>query len=239
MPNARIFAAENVDDYYLHRPEQFRRRRRRGGAGRSRRRTRAQASARHHDTHPRSRGGTGQFMDALRQLPFNTTSFLSHLPGQRIPFAACRWPTKRTWSPTSAATPGSRTSRSGWGAGSTTSATVPGGWQLDTSSGQIRSPVIVLATGNYRTHHPRHGRVSSFRGQFLHSSDFTNAWPYRGRNVLIVGAGNSAADIAPELADNAAGRIWLAARTPPHRAVGDSTISIGIFSSNFPRGCRT
>ena len=99
-----------------------------------------------------------------------------------------------------------------------------GVWQLDTSSGVIRTPAIVLATGNYSAPTiPSWPGLSRFNGEIVHSADFTNAWPYRGRDVLVVGAGNSAADIAVQLANDGARRIWLAVRTPPHlvrRAMG-------------------
>ena len=79
----------------------------------------------------------------------NTTGFLSHLPGQRIPLTAGRWPTKEDMvryfdhyvaQQNIALRLGCevhRIDRAG------------GLWQLDTSSGEIRSPAIVLATGNY------------------------------------------------------------------------------------------
>lgn len=74
-----------------------------------------------------------------------------------------------------------------------------------------------------------------FNGEIVHSGDFTNGWPYRGRDVLVVGAGNSAADIAVGLVDDGARRIWLSVRTPPHlvrRAMGPfpSDIFLELFS---------
>jgi putative flavoprotein involved in K+ transport len=111
-----------------------------------------------------------------------------------------------------------------------------GFWQLDTSSGEIRTPAIVLATGNYSapTIPPWPG-LKRFNGEIVHSGDFTNAWPYCGRDVLVVGAGNSAADIAVQLVNDGARRIWLAVRTPPHlvrRAIGPfpSDIFLELFS---------
>jgi cation diffusion facilitator CzcD-associated flavoprotein CzcO len=91
------------------------------------------------------------------------------------------------------------------------------GWRIDTSSGEIRTRAVVLATGNYRTPViPEWPGLADFTGELVHSGDFRTAWPFRGRDVLVVGAGNSAADIAVQLAENGAGRIWLAVRTPPH-----------------------
>jgi putative flavoprotein involved in K+ transport len=166
----------------------------------------------------------------------NTTGFLSHLPGQRIPLTAGRWPTKEDMvryfdhyvaQQNIALELGCevhRIDRAG------------GVWQLDTSSGEIRTPAIVLATGNYSAPTiPAWPGLSGFNGEIVHSGDFTNAWPYRGRDVLVVGAGNSAADIAVQLVNDGAGRIWLAVRTPPHlvkRAMGPipSDIFLELFS---------
>ncbi|MEE2854503.1 MAG: NAD(P)/FAD-dependent oxidoreductase [Actinomycetota bacterium] len=154
----------------------------------------------------------------------NTTGFLSHLPGQRIPLSAGRWPTKedmvryfdryvvRQQIPLLLGCEVHSLDRCG------------GVWRLDTSTGEIQSRTVVLATGNYGAPvAPRWPGLKSFEGEIVHSADFVNAWPYRGRDVLVVGAGNSAADIAVQLADDGARRIWLAVRTPPHlvrRAIG-------------------
>ena len=166
----------------------------------------------------------------------NTNGFLSHLPGQRIPLSAGRWPTRedmvcyfdryvqRENIALQLECDVNRIDRA------------KGGWQLETSSGQIRAAAIVLATGNYRTPTiPPWPGLQHFTGELVHSSDFRNAWPYRGRDVVVVGAGNSAADIAVQLAHHGARRIWLAVRTPPHlvrRAMGPvpSDIFLEVFA---------
>ncbi|MBO0865136.1 MAG: NAD(P)/FAD-dependent oxidoreductase [Mycobacterium sp.] len=166
----------------------------------------------------------------------NTNGFLSHLPGQRIPLRAGRWPTKedmvryfdryvRLQNITlRLRCEVNRIDRA------------IGGWRLDTSSGEIRTPAVVLATGRYCTPViPAWPGIAAFNGELVHSADFRNAWPFRGRDVLVVGAGNSAADIAVQLAGDGAGKIWLAVRTPPHlvrRAVGPmpSDIFLELFA---------
>jgi cation diffusion facilitator CzcD-associated flavoprotein CzcO len=166
----------------------------------------------------------------------NTNGFLSHLPGQRIPLAAGRWPTREdmvryfdryvrlqniTLQLRCAVNRIDRT---------------PDAWLLDTSSGEIRTPAVVLATGRYqRPIIPPWPGLGGFTGELLHSGDFRNAWPFRGRDVLVVGAGNSAADIAVQLADNGARKTWLAVRTPPHlvrRAMGPfpSDVFLELFA---------
>jgi len=55
----------------------------------------------------------------------------------------------------------------------------------------------------------------AFPGILLHSADYREPSPYRGRQVLVVGAGNSAAEIAVDLVGVGA-RVELSVRTPPN-----------------------
>ena len=48
------------------------------------------------------------------------------------------------------------------------------------------------------------------------SREYRNAEPYRGRDVLVVGTGNTGAEIAVELVRRGAARVRLSARTPPN-----------------------
>jgi putative flavoprotein involved in K+ transport len=161
---------------------------------------------------------------------------LSHLPGQRIPLAAGRWPTREDMVRYFDAYVSRQHIRLELGCEVNEVAPAAGGWRIDTSSGEIRTRAIVLATGNYRTPTiPPWPGLSKFTGELVHSGNFTNAWPFRDRDVLVVGAGNSAADIAVQLANNGARRIWLAVRTPPHlvrRALGPlpSDILLELFA---------
>jgi cation diffusion facilitator CzcD-associated flavoprotein CzcO len=166
----------------------------------------------------------------------NTTGFLSHLPGQRIPLTAGRWPTREDMIRYFDDYVRRQNITLELGCEVNGVAPAAGGWRLDTSSGDIRTEAIVLATGNYRTPTiPAWPGLSHFSGEVVHSGNFRNAWPFRGRDVLVVGAGNSAADIAVQLANNGARRIWLAVRTPPHlvrRAIGPlpSDILLELFA---------
>jgi cation diffusion facilitator CzcD-associated flavoprotein CzcO len=147
----------------------------------------------------------------------NTTGFLSHLPGQRIPLTAGRWPTREDMVHYFDSYVRRQQITLELGCEVKEVNRAPGGWRINTSIGEISTRAIVLATGNYRTPIiPRWPGLHEFTGDLVHSGDFTNAWPFRGRDVLVVGAGNSAADIAVQLADAGANRIWLAVRTPPH-----------------------
>jgi putative flavoprotein involved in K+ transport len=167
----------------------------------------------------------------------NTNGFLSHLPGQRIPLKAGRWPTKEDMVGYFDRYVQRQNIALKLGCEVNSIDRAGGDWHLDTSSGEIRTPAIVLATGNYRTPIiPPWPGLNHFNGKLVHSGHFRNASPYRGRDVLVVGAGNSAADIAVQLANDGARRIWLAVRTPPHlvrRAMGP--IPSDIFLELFAR----
>jgi putative flavoprotein involved in K+ transport len=154
----------------------------------------------------------------------NTSAFLSHLPGQRIPLSVGRWPSKEDMVRYFDSYVQRQNISLRLGCDVDRIDRADGAWQLETTLGDLRARAVVLATGNYRTPAlPLWPGIDTFAGTLVHSDDFSNAWPYCGRDVLVVGGGNSAADIAVQLAAGGANRIWLAVRTPPHlvrRAIG-------------------
>ena len=90
------------------------------------------------------------------------------------------------------------------------------GWTLETSDGATRAAHVVVATGyNGAPFVPHWPGRDGFAGELLHSSDYRNPAPFRGKDVLVVGAGNSGAEIAHDLVDGGAARSRLSVRTPP------------------------
>ena len=90
-------------------------------------------------------------------------------------------------------------------------------WTVETVFGDAwRARVVVIATGQYRQPivPPWPGR-ESFRGQIAHSSEYTNATAYVGQRVLVVGAGNSGAEIATDVSDNGGAYVAISVRTAP------------------------
>jgi putative flavoprotein involved in K+ transport len=95
--------------------------------------------------------------------------------------------------------------------------TSPDGWTVETVGGDAwRGRVAVIATGQYRqpTVPPWVGR-ETFVGRLAHSVTYSNAAPYVGHRVLVVGAGNSGAEIATDLSDNGAAHVAVSVRTSP------------------------
>src|SRR5256885_7801216 len=87
-----------------------------------------------------------------------------------------------------------------------------GTWTVSTSRGVLAARGVVVATGivaNPKTpHFPGQGR---FAGRIAHSVAYRRPDGYAGRRVLVVGVGNSGAEIASELA-RAGGKVTVAVR---------------------------
>ncbi|WP_433381257.1 flavin-containing monooxygenase [Actinoplanes sp. CA-142083] len=104
--------------------------------------------------------------------------------------------------------------------GTTVAAIKPGGdrWSLRLEDGSEQSArTLVVATGYLHTPElPQWPGREDWTGKLIHSAEYRNAKPFRGQNVLVVGPGNSGAEIATDLAEGGAASVSLAIRTPPH-----------------------
>lgn len=90
------------------------------------------------------------------------------------------------------------------------------GWLLETSAGERRAGAVVIATGyNSLPTIPAWPGLDRFTPQLIHSVDYREPSQYAGKNVLVVGAGNSAAEIARDLVLGGA-TVDLSVRTPPN-----------------------
>ncbi|MEU3738434.1 NAD(P)/FAD-dependent oxidoreductase [Streptomyces sp. NPDC032198] len=92
------------------------------------------------------------------------------------------------------------------------------GWLLHASGGrELTGSAVVIATGyNHTPHLPDwHGR-DTYTGDLVHASAYRDPHPYAGKDVLVVGVGNTGAEIAVDLVAGGAARVRLAVRTAPH-----------------------
>jgi cation diffusion facilitator CzcD-associated flavoprotein CzcO len=153
-----------------------------------------------------------QFYDSL---VLHTGKHLSALPGLRFPASTPLFPTRadvvayldryaahfRLPVRTSAAV--------------TTVERIAGLWRVRTRDGmEIAARAVVVATGTAASPWtPDIPGRREFAGRMLHSAEYRRSTDVAGPRVLVVGGGNSAADIATELA--AAGRaVTLSVRSP-------------------------
>jgi cation diffusion facilitator CzcD-associated flavoprotein CzcO len=91
------------------------------------------------------------------------------------------------------------------------------GWTAHSDGAALRARQVVVATGyNREPVAPDWPGQESFGGDLIHASVYANDEKYRDRDVLVVGAGNTGAEIAADLAEGGAARVWLAVRTPPN-----------------------
>ncbi|MFE3458224.1 flavin-containing monooxygenase [Nocardiopsis aegyptia] len=78
---------------------------------------------------------------------------------------------------------------------------------------RFRTPALVAATGGFsRPYRPALPGLHDFPGTVLHSSEYRSPERLAGRRVVVVGGGNSAVQIAAELAGTA--RVTVASRAP-------------------------
>ena len=90
------------------------------------------------------------------------------------------------------------------------------GWVLLTSDGSMRAQRVVLATGACTEPRiPNWPGRDTFKPPLIHSSQYRNPSAYRGKRVLVVGSGNSASEIAVDLAGARDVTVEMAVRTPP------------------------
>ncbi|WP_433872878.1 ArsO family NAD(P)H-dependent flavin-containing monooxygenase [Saccharopolyspora sp. CA-218241] len=85
---------------------------------------------------------------------------------------------------------------------------------VDTDRGTWRPRAVISATGTRGApHRPHHPGLERFTGRVLHSADYRSPADFRGQRVLVIGGGNSAAQILAELS-TVADTTW-ATRRPP------------------------
>jgi cation diffusion facilitator CzcD-associated flavoprotein CzcO len=154
-------------------------------------------------------------------LRLHTPPGASNLPGLPVPRQAGPWVSRDDYVhyleryvahhrlDVRVTTPVQRVERAGDGSGAR--------WLVHIPDATVATGAVVVATG--RCHTPSipdwPGR-STFTGTLLHSAHYRSPAPYRGRDVLVVGAGNSGTEIAAVLAGAGAGRVRIAVRTPPN-----------------------
>ncbi|MDT0343171.1 NAD(P)/FAD-dependent oxidoreductase [Streptomyces sp. DSM 44938] len=154
------------------------------------------------------------------RLRLHTTRRWSSLPGMPIPRSAGRWVRRDDFVRYLEAY--ARYHRVDLAAGVEVSRVDRPGpdddWVLHANGGrQLHASAVVVATGyNHTPHVPDWPGRDTFTGELLHAGAYREPSRYAGRDVLVVGAGNTGSEIAADLAAGGAARVRLAVRTTPH-----------------------
>jgi thioredoxin reductase len=153
------------------------------------------------------------------RLHLNTVRWLSDLPGYRMERRTGNYPSRdafvsyleryveRQGLTVRFDSPVTRIDRAGDG----------GGWSVLLADETLSARHVVVATGyDAKPLFPDWPGMYDFAGRFLHAAYYRNSEPFVGEDVLVVGAGNTASDVATDLAEGGAGRVRVSIRTPPN-----------------------
>ena len=89
-------------------------------------------------------------------------------------------------------------------------------FEVRTSAGVMTPRVVVVATGdNGEPVRPAFPGLATFAGRVVHAKDYRNPQPYLGARTLVVGCGNSGAEIALDLAEHGV-EVAMVVRGPVH-----------------------
>jgi putative flavoprotein involved in K+ transport len=91
------------------------------------------------------------------------------------------------------------------------------GWGLSTSTGDVHAEHVIVASGYAHTPFiPQWPGRDAYTGRLTHAAEYRNPEPFRGQDVLVVGAGCSGMEIAYDVLEGGAARVRIAVRTPPN-----------------------
>lgn len=111
-------------------------------------------------------------------------------------------------------------------------------WVTRSQDSAYRSRNVIVATGYTRVpNRPVWPGQESFEGPVLHSSEYRNGAPWKGKRVLVVGLGNSGGEIALDLWEHGAHPSLLvrsAVNVVPRDFLGLPILAWGIALSLLP-----
>jgi len=151
------------------------------------------------------------------ELRLNTIRWLSDLPGLPIPRSAGRWVSRDDYIAYLERFAACHRLDIQFGVHVQRLDPAGGGWQIHSSTGCHETGRVVVATGYDRVPWlPDWPGRSGFAAPVMHVSGLRRASDLAGLRVLLVGAGDSAIEIAGHLVTAGVSALWVSVRTPPN-----------------------
>ncbi len=139
---------------------------------------------------------------SLRQSGLHTGKHFSSLPGMPFPARTSLFPTRSEFAEYLESYVDKFQLPVRTGVEATGLLQEKSGWTVETAAARYQSKAVVIATGimSSPVWPGLHG-TASYTGLLFHSTDYRRPEERLGRSILVVGIGNSAAEIASELAN--------------------------------------
>jgi cation diffusion facilitator CzcD-associated flavoprotein CzcO len=137
------------------------------------------------------------------RLHLHTVKQLSHLPGLEFPDDYPRYVPRRELADYYTEYARAFSIEPLFGEEAKTVRRSESGWLTTTGTGlELRSDNVVIATGlNQAPYRPTYPGAEGFAGRLVHSREYRNPGPFSGQKVLVVGMGNTGAEIALDLSE--------------------------------------
>jgi len=89
-------------------------------------------------------------------------------------------------------------------------------WNIETNKGKYECTDLIVATGREKIPDmPVWPGMEDFGGKVIHAADFGDPSDYNGKNVLVIGAGNSGTDVLNHLSRSTPAQVWVSVRHGP------------------------
>jgi putative flavoprotein involved in K+ transport len=110
-------------------------------------------------------------------------------------------------------------------------------FDLQTSQGSVLASAVVIATGMFgEPVTPRVAGLEDYRGFALHTCAYTSGQPFAKKRVLVVGLGNTGAEIAADLVEHGAECVAVSVRSTPPVVLRDlAGVPVQLFGIALAR----
>lgn len=112
-------------------------------------------------------------------------------------------------------------------------------WIVETAQERLATRAVIVATGRHNVPRvPRWEGMDDFAGLIIHSSEYKSGRDFAGKRLLVIGIGNSGAEIAADLVEQGAARVAVSVRTTPpitsREIAGIPVQVLGMLFAPFP-----